>query len=189
MPREAMPWQCPSTNVPISSGSTASSFPPPTARSACSRTACITPAPCSKANAPMAARSSRAPSIPSGSSVRRRSWISKSPISVAEIEAAKRLVLEKNNQKERLCAGDRLARLRAARRLRAEQHHPSRRRHLGMAELFRSRAATERHPARPRRIPPARSEDRAVRSPRRRPLRHLHHLQAPRRAPRLCRRA
>src|SRR5580698_10412896 len=34
-------WPCPSTNVPTSSGSTASLYPPPTAESACSRMACI----------------------------------------------------------------------------------------------------------------------------------------------------
>ena len=88
----------------------------------------------------------------------------------------------------RLCAADRLARLRAARRLGAEQQDPSRHRHLGMAELFRPGAAAQGHPPRPRRVPPARSEDRAVPRQGRRPLHDLHHLQAPRRAPRLCRR-
>jgi hypothetical protein len=48
------------------------------------------------------------------------------PYSAAEIEAAER----------RLCAADRLARLGAARRFRAEQQNPPCHRHLGMAELF-----------------------------------------------------
>ena len=42
------------------------------------------------------------------------------PYSVAEIDAAKRLVVEKNGQPERLCAPDRVARLRAARRVGAD---------------------------------------------------------------------
>src|ERR1700683_3407174 len=49
------PWPCPSTNVLTSSGSTASLYPPPTARSASLLTACITRAPCLKANEPMGA--------------------------------------------------------------------------------------------------------------------------------------
>ena len=43
------------------------------------------------------------------------------PYSVAEIDAAKQLVLDKNNQKERLCPPDRLARLRSARRFGTKQ--------------------------------------------------------------------
>src|SRR5674476_714312 len=46
----------------------------------------------------------------------------------------------------------RLARLRNDGRLGAEQHHPPRHRQLGMAELFRSRAAAQGHPARSCRI-------------------------------------
>ena len=110
------------------------------------------------------------------------------PYSVAEIDAAKRLVLEKNGQKDSLCPPDRLARLRDDGRLGAEQQHPSRDRDLGMAELFRSGAAAQGHPARPRRLPPARSEDRALPRQGRRPLHDLHHLQAQGRAQRLCRR-
>ena len=61
------------------------------------------------------------------------------PYSVAEIDAAKQLVLDKNNQERSLCASGRLARLGDDGRLGAEQQHPSRHRQLGMAELFRSR--------------------------------------------------
>ena len=89
---------------------------------------------------------------------------------------------------ELLRARRRLARLRAARRLRDEQQDPSRHRQLGMAELFRPGAAAQGHPARPRRISPARPEDRAGARQGRRPLRDLHHLQARRRAQRLRRR-
>ena len=110
------------------------------------------------------------------------------PYSVAEIDAAKRLVLDRNNQKEAYVRADRLARLRAARRLGAAEQDPPRDRDLGMAELFRPGAAAQGHPARSRRIPPPRSGDRAVPRQGRRPLHDLHHLQAPRRAQRLCRR-
>ena len=93
----------------------------------------------------------------------------------------------KEQSERRLCAADRLARLRAARRLGAEQQNSSRHRHLGMAELFRSGAAAQGHPARSRRVSPSRSEDRAGARQGRRPLHDLHHLQASRRTARLCR--
>ena len=83
-------------------------------------------------------------------------------------------------QEGSLCPPGRLARLGDDGRLGAEQHHPSRHRQLGMAELFRPRAAAQGHPARSRRISPARSEDRALPRQGRRPLHDLHHLQAPR---------
>ena len=86
-----------------------------------------------------------------------------------------------------LCPADRLARLRGARRLGAEQQDPPRRRHLGMAELFRPGAAPEGHPARSRRIPPPRSEDGALPRQGRRALYDLHDLEAPCRTARLCR--
>ena len=63
-------------------------------------------------------------------------------------------VLDKNGQKDAYVRADRLARLRDAGRLGAEQHHPPRDRDLGVAELFRSGAAAEGHPARPRRLSP-----------------------------------
>jgi len=50
------------------------------------------------------------------------------PYSVAEIEAAKRLVVEKNGQPDAYVRPDRVARLRAARRVGPEQHHPPRHR-------------------------------------------------------------
>ena len=65
------------------------------------------------------------------------------PYSVAEIDAAKRLVLESNNLNERLRAPDRLARHRAARRLARRQHNSSRDRRMGVGELFRSGAAAK----------------------------------------------
>ena len=71
-----------------------------------------------------------------------------------------------NGQQGRLCPPDRLARLARDGRLGAEQHDPPRHRDLGVAELFRSGAAAEGHPARPRRISPARSAHRAVHAPR-----------------------
>ena len=110
------------------------------------------------------------------------------PYSVAEIDAAKQLVLDKNGQKDAYVRPIAWRGSRDDGRLGAEQHDPSRHRHLGMAELFRSGAAAEGHPARSRRIPPARSDDRAVPRQGRRPLHDLHHLQASRRAQRLCRR-
>ena len=111
------------------------------------------------------------------------------PFSVAEIEAAKQSCARPERSKGSLRAGDSLARLRATRRFGAEQHHPSRRGDLGMAELFRSGAAIERHQARYRRVPAARSENRAGARQSFMPLRHLHHLQASRRTARLRRRA
>ena len=88
------------------------------------------------------------------------------PYSVAEIDAAKRLVLDRNNQKD---AYVRPIAWRGSEQLgvsaQAEQDSP-RHRDLGVAELFRPGAAAEGHPARSRGIPPARSGDRAVRSPR-----------------------
>ena len=110
------------------------------------------------------------------------------PYSVAEIDAAKKLVRRQERQEGSLCPPDRLARLGNDGRLGAEQHDPSRHRQLGMAELFRSRAAAQGHPARSRRLSPARSEDRALPRQGRRPLHDLHHLQACRRTQRLCRR-
>ena len=64
-----------------------------------------------------------------------------------------------------------------------------RHRHLAVAELFRSGAEAEGHPARHRRIPPARSAHRAVEVQGGRPLHDLHHLQACRRSQGLRRRA
>ena len=88
------------------------------------------------------------------------------PYSVAEIDAAKQLVIEKNGKPNAYVRADRLARLRAAGRVGAEQQDPPRDRHLGMAELFRSGAAAQGHPARPRGISPARSRRPRRRSPR-----------------------
>ena len=91
-------------------------------------------------------------------------------------------------QERGLCAPGGLARLGDDGRLGAGQHHSSGDRELGMAELFRSRAAAQGHQARSRRLPPARSEVRAGQSQGGRALHDLHHLQARGRAQRLCRR-
>ena len=88
------------------------------------------------------------------------------PYSVAEIDAAKQLVLEKNGKTD--------AYVRPVAWRGSEMMGVSAQNNtihlaiatLGMAELFRPGAAAQGHPARSRRIPPARSEDRAVRAPR-----------------------
>ena len=171
-----------------SSGSTASWSPPPIARSACSPTACITQAACSRASAPMAARSSRVPSIPSGSSARRSCSISRFPTAVAEIDAAKRLVLEKNGQKD---AYVRPLAWRGSEQLGVSAQNNKI--HLAIATWewpsyfdpaqrlkgIRLDLAEYRRPD-PKTAPGACQGGR--------PLHDLHHLQAPRRAPRLCRR-
>ena len=110
------------------------------------------------------------------------------PYSAAEITAAKKLVVEKNGKKN---AYVRPVAWRGSEMMGVSaqiEHHPSRHRFVGMAELFRSRAAAQGHPARSRRLSAARSEDRAVPLQGRRPLHDLHHLQARGRAQRLCRR-
>ena len=56
------------------------------------------PAPCSRASAPIAARSTNRPSIPSGCTGQPKFSISRIPFSVAEIDAAKRLIVERNKQ-------------------------------------------------------------------------------------------
>ena len=56
------------------------------------------PAPCSRASAPTAARSTSRPSIPSGCDRSASILDFEVPFSVAEIDAAKRLVVEKNKQ-------------------------------------------------------------------------------------------
>ena len=71
----------------------------PTARSACSSTACIMRVACSKANAPMAARFQAQSAFRAAEKLGRILDFD-IPYSVAEIDAAKRLVPEKNNQKE-----------------------------------------------------------------------------------------
>ena len=79
------------------------------------------------------------------------------PYSVAEIDAAKRLVVEKNGMPN--CYVRAIA-WRGSEQLGVtahEQQDPSRHRQLGMAELFRPGAAAQGHPARPRRVSPARS--------------------------------
>ena len=110
------------------------------------------------------------------------------PFSVAEIDAAKRLIVETQQTAQRLCASDRLARLRATRRIGHAQHHPSRDRDLGMAELFRSGATCQGHPH--LRLPISADPIRAPRRARQglRSLRDLHHRETSRRAQRLCRR-
>ena len=168
----------PMTGSKGSSGTTASWCPGRTPICTCSATACITRAPCSRASAPMAARSSSR--TEHAERLKRSAKILdfEIPYSVAEIVAAKQLVRRQERQEGSLCPPGRLARLGDDGRLGAEQHHPSRHRLVGMAELFRSRAAAQGHQARPRRISPARSEDRAVPRQGRRPLHDLHHLQA-----------
>ena len=90
----------------------------------------------------------------------------KIPCSVAEIDAAKQLVVEKNNLPD---AYVRPVAWRGSEMMGVSaqiQHHPSRHRLLAVAELFRPGRAAEGHPPRPRRISPARPGDCARRSPR-----------------------
>ena len=111
------------------------------------------------------------------------------PYTVAEIDAAKRLVLQKNGMQRRLSAPGRLARLGDDGRRGSAQQDPPRHRRLGMAELFRPGPEDEGHPPRHGRVPPPRSGDRAVDRQGGRPLHDLHDLQAQGGAEGLCRRA
>ncbi len=63
------------------------------------------------------------------------------PYSVAEIDAAKKLVLEKNGSEGCLCASGRLARLGNDGRLRAEQQDPSRHRDRGNGRAISIRSS------------------------------------------------
>ncbi len=63
------------------------------------------------------------------------------PYSVDEIVAAKKLVVDKNGKKERLCPPDRLARLGDDGRLGAEQHNPSRHRRAGNGRAISIRSS------------------------------------------------
>ena len=70
------------------------------------------------------------------------------PYSVAEIDAAKQLVIDKQQSAGCLSPPDRLARLGDDGRVGADQHHPPRHRRLELAELFRSGREAEGHPHR-----------------------------------------
>ena len=63
------------------------------------------------------------------------------PYSVAEIDAAKQLVLDKNNQKEAYVRPIAWRGSEALGVSAQNEQNPPRHRHLGMAELFRSGAA------------------------------------------------
>ena len=86
-----------------------------------------------------------------------------------------------------LCPPGRLARQRNDGGRGAEFDDQRRHRRLGLAEHVRRRAENERHQARYRRLPAARSADRAVPRQGRRALYDLHHFQTSGRAARLCR--
>ncbi len=100
------------------------------------------------------------------------------PYSVAEIDAAKRLVLEKNGQKD---AYMRPIAWRGSEMMGVSAQNNTI--HLAIAtwewpSYFDPAQRLKRHPARPGGIPPSRSEDRARALQGRRPLHDLHHLQA-----------
>ena len=182
--------RCPrplSINVMVGSGTTGRSYPGRMPSSTSSRTASITDPPCSRASAPMAARSSSRPSIPSASRNRPQILDFEIPYTVAEIDAAKRLVLREERHAGRLSAPGRLARLGDDGRRGSSQQDPPRHRRLGMAELFRPGPEDEGHPHRHGGVPPPRSGDRSVGRQGGRPLHDLHHLQAQGGAEGLCR--
>jgi branched-subunit amino acid aminotransferase/4-amino-4-deoxychorismate lyase len=110
------------------------------------------------------------------------------PYSVAEIDAAKRLVLEQNGQTD---AYVRPVAWRGSEMMGVSAQ--TNKIHLAIAtwqwpSYFRSGAAIEGHPPRPRRLSAAGPGDRAGARQGRGPLHDLHHLQAQGRAQRLCRR-
>ena len=80
------------------------------------------------------------------------------PYSVADLDAAKRLVLERNGQTDAYVRPLAWRGSEATRRVGTAECDPRRHRDLGMAELLRSRRAAEGHPSRLRRLPPSRSE-------------------------------
>ena len=151
--------------------------------------ACITPAACSRASAPMAAR------IFKGTEHSER-------LKRSAQDPRLRDPLFGRRDRRRQAAGAREER-QARTPMSARSPGAARRRwasrrmnntiHLAIANwewpsYFDPGAAAEGHPARPRRISPARSDDRAGARQGRRPLHDLHHLQAQGRAQRLCRR-
>ena len=81
------------------------------------------------------------------------------PYSVAEIDAAKQLVIDEQQPAGLLSPPDRLARFGDDGRVGADQHHPSGDRRLELAELFRSGREAEGHPDRHGRISAAGSGD------------------------------
>ena len=121
------------------------------------RTACIMRSACSRASAPMAATISSRREHSERLRGRPRSSISRSPTSVAELDAAKPLVLDKNGLKDAYVRPVAWRGSRDDGRRGPAQHHPRGHRHLGMAEHVRRGPEDEGHPARHRRLPPARS--------------------------------
>ena len=108
------------------------------------------------------------------------------PYSVAEIDAAKQLVVERNNRPNAYVRpvawrGSEMMGVSAQ-----AQHDPPRHRGMGMAELFRPGRAAQGHPPRSRRLPAPRPAHCAVPRQGRRPLHDLHDLQAPGGAQGLC---
>ena len=112
------------------------------------------------------------------------------PYSVAEIDAAKALVLAKNNFTDAYIRPVAWRGVGDDGRFRAKQQDPPGHSRLGLAELFRPGAAASKGiPARHRRISPPRSADGAVMQRQSRgPLHDLYDLKTPGRAPGICRR-
>jgi hypothetical protein len=86
----------------------------------------------------------------------------KIPYSVAEIDQATVELLGRQGLRGCLCASHRLARFGDDGRFGPEEPDQPGHRDLAMAELFRSRAADEGHPARHGRVQASRSDDRAL---------------------------
>jgi hypothetical protein len=92
------------------------------------------------------------------------------PYSVAEIDAAKRLVLEKNGQTDAYLRPVAWRGSEMMGRRRPAQQDPPRHRGPGVAELFRPGPEDEGHPHRHGGVPPSRSGHRALPFQGRRPL-------------------
>ena len=100
------------------------------------------------------------------------------PYSVAEIDAAKQLVVDKNNLPDAYLRPVAWRGSEMMGVVGADQHHPPCDRRLGMAELFRSGREAEGHPDRHGRISAAGSGDDSGAGEGIRSLHDLHHQQA-----------
>ena len=111
-------------------------------------TACITVRPYSKVSAPMAAEIFKCTEH-SERLLRSAEVLDfEIPYTAAEIDAAKRLVVAKNGLVDAYVRPVPWARFGDDGRFGAEEHHSSRHRGVGMAKLFRPRAAPQGHPPR-----------------------------------------